>query len=340
MKRTLMPMVAILLGAGLVGCGKERTQAPGGPARVAGPQAPTAPRMPEITGPELDAVRRPKASLKLALVVKTRNNPFFTPMIRAAEDTARRLGCSLDVEAPPQESDKEQQFALVQTVTAKGIQALLIAPADSKGIVPALKDAQSKGVLIINVDNRVDPDTARSAGLDLGGYVGADNEAGGELAGQGMLEALNKQGKVAVLEGLRGVDNAEARKRGFEKAVQGKLEIVAEEEASWDTQKAYAKCQSILAAHPDIRGIFCANDKMALGAMKAIKEAGKSGKIAVIGYDNIPDVKPYLANGELYGTIEQHPDLMGKYGVEMAVGVLTGAIPRGRQYLVPLEFIR
>lgn len=296
--------------------------------------------MPEITGPELDAVQPARKPLKLALVVKTRNNPFFTPMIRAAEEAARRLGCELDVEAPPQESDKELQFALVQTVAAKGIQALLIAPADSKAIVPALKDAQEKGVLVINLDNRVDAAAARSAGLQLGGYVGADNEAGGELAGQGMLEALNKQGNVAVLEGLRGVDNAEARKRGFEKAVQGKLTIVAEEEASWDTQKAYAKCQSILAAHPDIRGIFCANDKMALGAMKAIKEAGKAGKIAVIGYDNIPDVKPYLADGEMYGTIEQHPDLMGKYGVEMAVGILNGAIPKGREYLVPLEFVR
>ncbi|MGC8667302.1 MAG: substrate-binding domain-containing protein [Chthonomonadales bacterium] len=338
MKRNLVLLLA--LGTALAGCGKERAEAPGASTKPAASEERAVVRMPEITGPELDAVPRSKKPVKIALVVKTRNNPFFTPMIRAAEDAARRLGCELDVEAPPQESDKEQQFSLVQTVVAKGIQALLIAPADSKGIVPALKDAQAKGVLVINVDNRVDADTARGVGLQLGGYVGADNEAGGELAGQGMLEALNNEGKVAVLEGLRGVDNAEARKRGFEKAVRGKLEIVAEEEASWDTQKAYAKCQSVLAAHPDIKGIFCANDKMALGAMKAIKEAGKSGKIAVIGYDNIPDVKPYLSNGEMYGTIEQHPDLMGKYGVEMAVGVLNGVIPRGREYLVPLEFVR
>jgi ribose transport system substrate-binding protein len=219
------------------------------------------------------------------------------------------------------------------------VNAILIAPADSMGIVPALKAAQEKGVVIINVDNRVDPDTATAAGLSLGGYVGADNEAGGELAGKAMLDALKGKGTVAILEGIRGADNAEARKRGFMKAVQAHLSIVAQDTAEWDTQKAYAKFQSMLAAHPDVNGVFCANDKMALGVMKAIQEAGKTGQITVIGYDNIPDVQPYLKNGALYATVDQHPDLMGTFGAKMAVGVLDGTLPKGREFLVPLELI-
>jgi ribose transport system substrate-binding protein len=225
----------------------------------------------------------------------------------------------------------------VQDVTAKGAQAILVTPADSKGIIPALKQAQEKGVLVINLDNRVDKPTADAAGLRLGGYVGADNQAGGHLAGETMVKALGRKGKVAILEGIRGADNAEARKRGFEAGVGSKLQIVATDSAEWDTQKAYAKFQSILAAHPDLTGLFCANDKMALGALKAIQEAGRKGKITVIGYDNIPDVQPYLNSGEMYATIEQHPDLMGKYGVKMAVGGLNGSIQKGREYLVPLE---
>src|SRR5262249_49741949 len=190
---------------------------------------------------------------------------------------------------------------------------------------------------VIDLDNRVDRSTAVAAGLTLGGYVGADNQAGGRLAGEAMVKALGGKGKVAVLEGIRGADNAEARKRGFETGVQCRLQITATDSAEWDTQKAYAKFQSILAAHPDLNGVFCANDKMALGALKAIQEAGRKGKITVIGYDNIPDVQPYLKNGEMYATIEQHPDLMGKYGVKMAVGVLDGSVTKGREYLVPLE---
>lgn len=260
-------------------------------------------------------------------------------MIRAFEAEARALGCDPEVQAPPQETDKEQQFSIVQTVTARAPDGILIAPADSKAIVPALKQAQDKGVLVINLDNRVDAETAGAAELTLGGYVGADNERGGELAGQKMVELLGGKGKVAILEGIRGADNAEARKRGFEKAVSGKLDVVARDSAEWDTQKAYSKFQSMLAAARELDGLFCANDKMALGAAKAIQEAGHAGKIKLIGYDNIADVHPLLKDGQLAATIEQHPDLMGKYGARMAVGILNGSVPKQKEHLVSLEVI-
>ncbi len=292
-----------------------------------------------ITTAELDKITKPNEVYKLALVVKTRNNPFFSPMIAQAQSEAKKLGMMLEIQAPAQETDKEKQFAIVQDLTARKVDAILIAPADSKAIVPALKKAKDAGIIVINLDNRVDATAAASAGLQPISYVGADNEAGGKLAGEAMVEALGGKGKVAVLEGIRGADNAEARKRGFQSAVKGKLDIVASESANWDTQQAYAKTQSLLAAHPDVQGVFCANDKMALGAIKAIREAGKNGKIAVIGYDNIPDVKPYLKSGEMKATIDQHPDSMGQYGVKMAVGVLTKTAPAGRELLVPLQVI-
>jgi ribose transport system substrate-binding protein len=295
--------------------------------------------MAAVTQAELDAVRKASKPYKLALIVKTRNNPFFDPMIKAAEAEAKALGAELETQAPQQETDKERQFAMVQDMTARKVDALLIAPADSKGIVPALKAAQEKGVLVVNLDNRIDPATASGAGLSLGGYVGADNEEGGRLAGQSMVTALGGGKKVAVLEGIRGADNAEARKRGFTAAIQGKLDVAASDTAEWDTQKAYAKFQAMLAAHPDLSGLFCANDKMALGALKAIREAGKTGKITVVGYDNIPDVRPYLQSGEMHATIEQHPDLMGKYGVRMAVAALDGTGRKGGEFLVPLEAV-
>lgn len=293
----------------------------------------------KVTTAELEAVKTSAKPYKLALVVKTRNNPFFDPMIKAAETQAKALGVTLEVQAPPQESDKELQFSIVENLTAKGVDAILIAPADSKGIVPALKRATDKGITVINLDNRIDADAASAAGLVLAGYVGADNEEGGRLAGQAMLGYLGGFGKVAILEGIRGADNAEARKRGFESAVRGSLEIAAQDTAEWDTQKAYTKFQSMLAAHPEIKGLFCANDKMALGAMKAIEETGRRGDIVVVGYDNIPEIRPYLAAGDLKATIEQHPNLMGRYGVLMAIGVLDGTVPRGREFLVPLEIV-
>lgn len=291
-----------------------------------------------IKAGDLEAVPKSTKPYKLALVVKTRNNPFFDPMIREAESEAKGFGVGIEIVAPAQESDKEQQFTMVQNLVAKKVDAILIAPADSKGIVPALVEAQSKGILVVNIDNRIDGSVASAAGLKAGGYVGADNEEGGKMAGQAMV-GLVGGGDVAVLEGIRGTDNAEARKRGFSRAIEGKLKLVSSESADWDTQKAYAKFQSVLATHPGIKGLFCANDKMALGAIKALAEANKKGRIKVIGYDNIPDVKPYLASREISGTIEQHPDLMGKYGVCLAVGILSGKVQPGAEFLVPLEFV-
>jgi len=295
--------------------------------------------MSPATAEEMDHVAPAARRYKIALVVKTRNNPFFEPMIREAEAEAERLGVDLEVQAPPQETDKERQFDMVRDLAARGVDAILITPADSKGIVPALKFAQERGVLVINVDNRVDPETARLAGLQLGGFVSADNEAGGRLAGERMMAYLEGAGYVAILEGIRGADNAEARKRGFESAVAGSLEIVASDTAEWDTQKAYAKFQSILAAHPELQGVFAANDKMALGAIQAIREARRRDEIIVIGYDNIPDVRPHLESGAMDATIEQHPDRMGKYSVSLAVAVLEGKMPKGRELMVPLEAI-
>lgn len=326
----------------LAGCGKEETASstpPPGANTTSNAPTPASSSGDRLSRADLDAVKKAAKPYRLALIVKTRNNPFFDPMIKGAETEAKALGAEIEVQAPPQETDKERQFALVQDVTARKVDAILIAPADSRGIVPALKQAQEKGILVINLDNRVDPAAASRAGVQLAGYVGADNEEGGRLAGKAMAGALSGGGKAAILEGIRGADNAESRRRGFEDGVKGKLDVVASDTAEWDTQKAYAKFQSMLAAHPELNGLFCANDKMALGAIKAIAEGGKKGRLTVIGYDNIPDVKPYLQSGELYATIEQHPDLMGKYGVRAAVGILDGAIRKGKEFLVPLEVI-
>lgn len=347
---SIPPIALILSMSALTGCGKEQTEttaptttatspttAPGATTRSS-----TTPVTPAATlsTAALEGVGKAKEPFKIVLIVKTQNNPFFKPMIAAFEQGAKELGVEGEVESAAQETDVEQQVALVNTEVQKGVKAILITPADSKALVPALKAAQDKGVVIIDVDNRLDPATVKAQGLELGGYVGANNEDGGKLAGQEMISALGNMGKIAILEGIRGVDNAEARKRGFLGEVTTNLTIAATETANWKTEEAYTKTQNILKATPDLVGIFCANDNMAIGAMKAVAEAGKKGKIKIIGYDNIPDVKPAIDSGELTATIEQHPDLMGKYGLKLAVGILNGVVSRGGELLVPLELIK
>lgn len=326
--------IALVFGvlATLTGCGKEQ-------AAVSTSSVKSTKQSTAITTAELDKIAKAKKPYKMALIVKTRNNPFFDPMIKAAEAEAKALGISLEVQSPAQEADKERQFAIIQDVTAKGVDAILITPADSKGVVPALKQAQDKGILVINLDNRIDMPTADAAGLKLAGYVGVSNEDGGKIAGEAMVKALKEKGNIAILEGIRSADNAQSRKRGFEAGIGSKLNVVASETAEWDTQKAYDKTQSILASQKDLNGIFCANDKMALGAIKAIREAGHKGQLVVIGFDAIPDVIPYIKSGEMYGTVVQPPDQMGKYGVRMALGMLDGSLAKDRELILDLKML-
>ncbi|HLK58513.1 MAG TPA: substrate-binding domain-containing protein [Chthonomonadaceae bacterium] len=351
MLRTFCWGALVVLAMGLMGCGKEETPAPtsatppasnpdtAGATKTA-PTPPPATAPSAVTEAQLDTVTKAKQPYKVILIVKTLNNPFFKPMVAAFKQTAQELGVQGDVQAAAQETSFDQQVQLVQTAAAQGYKAICITPADSKALVPALKTAADKGVLIINVDNRLDPATVKAQGLDLGGYVGADNEAGGKLAGEAMLAALGGKGKTVIIEGIRGVDNAEARKRGYSAAVNGKLDVVDSQTANWSAEEAHKVAQNLLAAHRDVTGIFCANDQMALGAMKAISEAGKKGKVTVVGYDNIPEVQAALASGEMAATIEQHPDRMGKYSLKMAVGILDGTISKGGELLVTLETIK
>jgi ribose transport system substrate-binding protein len=333
----------LALGVMAVGCGKEETPptaTPNTKTTLTNPAAGTVSAGTALSTSTLDAVQRATKPYKIVLIVKTKNNPFFIPMIQAFEDAGRKLGFATEVQAGAQEASYEEQVALVQTEVSKGANAILITPADSKALVPALKKAADAGVLIINLDNRLDPETVKAQGLELGGYVGADNMMGGEKAGLALLESLGGKGNVAVLEGIRGVDNAEARKKGFELAVTHKLKIVAYETGEWETEKAYNKTLAILAAHPDLNGIFCANDNMAIGAMKAVAEKGKSDEIKIVGYDDIPTVTEAINSGKLVATIEQHPELMGMYGARMALGILEGSVKKGGEILVDLETIK
>jgi ribose transport system substrate-binding protein len=290
-------------------------------------------------GPASTAAKASKP-YRIALIMKASINPFFKTMEVGGQRAAAELGIELLAKTIRGESDCEQQIGIVESMIAQKVDAILIAPADSKALVQPLKSAQDAGSPVINVDNRLDSTTMDKTGLKLISYVGADNEEGGRLAGEHLCELLGGAGKVAMLEGIRGVDNAEARKRGFGKACAAApgITIAASDTARWDLGEGQAKFSAMLSAHPDLTGLFCANDNMALGAIAAIGERGMTGKITVVSYDNIDAAKKALRDGRLAATIEQHPDLMGYESVKAAVDHLEGREVKP-EVLVPLEVI-
>src|SRR5687768_2529877 len=117
---------------------------------------------PATASPAHSTSKTPVKDVRVALLMKARTNPFFDKMASGAEEAARKLGVALEVLAIDKETDAEKQAAQVETVTSKGVHAILIAPADSKAIIAPLLQAQARGIKIINLDNRINAEEAKN----------------------------------------------------------------------------------------------------------------------------------------------------------------------------------
>ena len=262
----------------------------------------------------------------VALVLKTLNHPFFVDMRRGAQEAADRLGVTLQVQAAEREIDVEKQMQIVENLIQTGIQALVITPSGSREIVAALVKAKNARVPIIIVDTRVDAKAAADAGVKTETFVGSDNYAGGKLAGDYLVKVTGGKARVGILEGIPGHETGDSRMRGFKDAVKDAagVTIVASQPANWERDQGFNVFQNMLQAHPDIDSVFACSDLMALGAIEAIRAAGKTGTIKVIGFDALDDAKKAIAAGTMAASVAQFPSEMGKAAVESAVKVIHG----------------
>ena len=273
-------------------------------------------------GPEHDAA--PSGKPKVALVMKSLANEFFQTMAEGAKKhQAAHLGdYELIVNGIKNETDLAEQVGLVEQMVAQGVQVIVIAPADSKALIPALKRAQTGGVLVINIDNKLDADTLKQAGLNAP-FVGPDNRAGARAVGEVLAKKLKAGDEVAILEGVTTAFNSQQRKAGFEDAMNATgMKIVSVQSGQWEMEKANGVAAGILAAHPNLKALLCANENKALGAAAAVQAAGKAGQVQIVGFDNITALKPLLADGRILATADQHGDQLAVFGIEAALKVL------------------
>ncbi|HYW56241.1 MAG TPA: sugar ABC transporter substrate-binding protein [Polaromonas sp.] len=253
---------------------------------------------------------------KVGLVMKSLANEFFKNMTEGAIAHEKKRG---DFELKPvgmqSETDFDAQTAAVENFVTQKFDVIVVAPADSRAMVAPIAKALKAGITVVNFDVALDQAAMKKAGLDLA-FVGPDNRAGARLAGDELARVLGAGAKVVIIEGNPGADNALQRKLGFEDAAKaGKLNVIASQTANWETEQANALFTNMLTANPDIKGVMAANDSMALGVAKAIDAAGKSGQIKVVGFDNIPAIRPLIRQGKVLATVDQ-------FGSEMAANAI------------------
>ena len=255
----------------------------------------------------------------VCLVMKSLANEFFKDMSEGAKEHAAKRGdFDLKLVGMVSETDFDAQVNAVDTCITEAKDVIVFAPADSRAMVLPAQRAIKAGIQVVNFDVPLDEAAKKSAGLDLA-FVGPDNRSGAKLAGDVLGKLLGKGGKVVIIEGNPGADNAKQRKEGFEDSIKEYgLDLLDSRTAHWETEEANSVFTNMLTAHPDIQGVMAANDSMALGVVKAIESAGLTGKIQVVGFDNIPAVRPLIKEGKLLATVDQ-------FGREMAAN----AIDRG-----------
>jgi ribose transport system substrate-binding protein len=279
------------------------------------------------------------AKPRIALVMKSLANEFFKTMQdgATAHQQAHATEYELIANGTKDELDVARQVEIVEQMIAQQVQAIVIAPADSKALVPVCQRAQAAGIVVINIDNKLDAAVLAERNLRIP-FVGPDNRKGARLAGEALARRLKPGDQVAILEGVPTAFNAQQRKAGFEDAMKAAgMNIVSSQSASWETAKANQVAAALLVEKPELKAILCANDSMALGAVAAIRAAGKAGQIRVIGFDNIQAVRQLLKDGQVLATVDQHGDQLAVYGIEYALEALKNKTsPADRETMVDL----
>lgn len=276
---------------------------------------------------------------RIALIMKSLANEFFLTMENGAKAHQKEHSGDYELLANgiKDELDVSRQIDLVEQMIAQRVDAIVIAPADSKALVPVCKKAQQAGITVVNIDNKFDDAVLASSGVKFP-FVGPDNRKGAKAVAEALARKLKPGDKVVIVEGAPNAYNGIQRKLGFEDAMKtAGMNIVSSQSGYWETDKANQVVAALLTEHPDLKAVLCANDSMALGAVAALRAAGKLGQVLVVGYDGIGAVQRLVKEGAIFATAEQHADRLAIFGIEYALEMLkTRQAPADRETPVDL----
>lgn len=260
-----------------------------------------------------------------AVVLKTLASPYWVAMKDGVVAEAKKRGVEVDVFAAAGEDDITGQQRLMEDVVNKNYKAVGVAPISPVNLIQAMAAATKKGIYVVNIDERADMGQLKAAGGSVVAFLSTDNLALGEKAGKFILSKIGAAGgKVAIIEGKAGNSSGDARRDGVKKALatQSNVQLVASLPGDWDRTKALDVTNTILQRNPDLKAIYAANDGMALGALQAVKNANKLGKVMVIGTDGVPEAINSVKQGELTATAAQDSAAMGAKALGVMIDTL------------------
>ncbi|MCC6962606.1 MAG: substrate-binding domain-containing protein [candidate division Zixibacteria bacterium] len=257
--------------------------------------------------------------LTIGVSLLTRTHPFYQDLeagLRAAADSA---GFELLVTAA--EFDVAKQKDQMQDYIVRMVNAIVLSPCDSKSIGTSVKAANDAGIPVFTADI-----ACLAEGVKIVTHVASDNLAGGRLAAQALIKALNGAGEVAIIDHPE-VESVIQRVKGFEEelATAPDIKLVAKLSGHGVKDQAFRTAEDILQAHPKLAGIFGINDDSALGALAAVEKDGKLGQVIIVGFDAVPEARTAIAAGKIHADVIQQPLEIGRRTIEAVKAYISGA---------------
>ncbi|MEU3186326.1 ABC transporter substrate-binding protein [Streptomyces sp. NPDC006923] len=311
--RTLAAACLLAATATLAASGCAKSETTGGDSGDSGQeaQAATTPDGGSGRGCSLRTYGAPALDLKDAVVGFSQSekeaNPFRIAETQSIKDEAARVGVGKLLTTNAQ-SQLSKQISDIQDMLAQGAQFLIVAPLNSDGLEPALKAAAAKKVPVLTIDRKVNS----TACEDYVAFLGSDFVEQGRRAADAMIKATDGKGKVAILLGASGNNVTTDRTKGFVDRIAAEapgLEIVAQQTGEFARDKGQQVMEQLIQSKPGITAVYAENDEMGLGAVTALKAAGKKpGKdVKIVSVDGTRNAVQALVNGEYNAVIESNP---------------------------------
>lgn len=270
---------------------------------------------------------------KVAVVISTLNNPWFVVLGETAAERARELGYEATI------FDSQNNTALetdhFENAITSGYDAILFNPTDADGSIANVRMAKKAGVPVFCIDREVNASDAATS------QILSDSYAGCVAIGKYFVEKLNKKGKYVEILGMVGDNNTWSRSKGFHSVVDNypEIEMVSQQSADFDRNKALEVMESILQVHPDISGVFCGNDAMAMGVYQALVASGKEKQVMVFGFDGAADVVNAIDEKMILATGMQFPKVMAKTAANFADEYFKGKRDFAQKIPVAVEIV-
>ncbi|MFJ4923293.1 ABC transporter substrate-binding protein [Streptomyces sp. NPDC088725] len=309
---TTVLAASLVAALALSGCAKSEDDASGDKSTSAGDNAGQVVATPSAGNREtctVDQFGGKKIDLSTATVGFSQSekeaNPFRIAETASIKAEAKKRGVKLlAVNAQTQFS---KQISDVQDLIAKGADLLVIAPLNSDGWGPVLRTAAAKKIPIVTIDRKINAAPCK----DYVSFIGSDFIEQGKRAADQMIEATGGKGKIAILLGAAGNNVTTERTKGFKDRLKDKapdLQVVFEQTGEFAREKGQQVTEQLIQSNPDITGIYAENDEMGLGAVNALKGAGKkAGAVKIVTVDGTRNAVQQIVGGWISGVVESNP---------------------------------